>query len=280
MTLGEILRQRRLELGLSQSAVAGTQITRNMLSQLEHDQASPSLKTLAYLAEVLQIPIASLLGEKNADLQDALFIARTCFIQGDYPGCMQALLEKQPLPEEGILLLVRSTVETAKSYLQRGMVSEARTILQNIVHQEGGYLNESDRLAVFGALLECAVADGTDLEPAMHAYLSAERDILDGDTRNLLLASACLKKGQSQEASDYLQHVETETAQTMFLKGVLAFREGKAEVGALLLERAEQTETLPKYALSELYRMLEQFYSARGNYQLAYHYAVLRMELL
>lgn len=42
MTLGQKLRQTRLSKGLSQSQVAGDCVTRNMLSQIENDQASPS----------------------------------------------------------------------------------------------------------------------------------------------------------------------------------------------------------------------------------------------
>lgn len=43
MTLGQKLRQTRLSKGLSQSQVAGDCVTRNMLSQIENDQASPSM---------------------------------------------------------------------------------------------------------------------------------------------------------------------------------------------------------------------------------------------
>ena len=46
MTLGQKLRQTRLSKGLSQSQVAGGCVTRNMLSQIENDQASPSMRTL------------------------------------------------------------------------------------------------------------------------------------------------------------------------------------------------------------------------------------------
>ena len=46
MTLGEKLRRTRMEKGLTQAEVAGDRITRNMLSQIENDVASPSVGTL------------------------------------------------------------------------------------------------------------------------------------------------------------------------------------------------------------------------------------------
>ena len=57
MTMGEKLRQARMEAGLSQRRVCGDRITRNQLSLLEHDRVGPSLETLQYLAWQLGKPI-------------------------------------------------------------------------------------------------------------------------------------------------------------------------------------------------------------------------------
>ena len=46
MTLGEKIRQVRLERGLTQEQLAGDRITRNQLSQIENDLAQPSMRTL------------------------------------------------------------------------------------------------------------------------------------------------------------------------------------------------------------------------------------------
>ncbi len=64
MTLGEKLRQARLEAGLSQKAVCGDTITRNMLSQIENGAASPSVATLQHLARQLGKPVGYFLGEE------------------------------------------------------------------------------------------------------------------------------------------------------------------------------------------------------------------------
>ncbi len=57
MELGEKLRLARLEAGLSQRQLCGEEITRNMLSQIEHGTAQPSMKTLQYLASRLEKPV-------------------------------------------------------------------------------------------------------------------------------------------------------------------------------------------------------------------------------
>lgn len=73
MTLGQKLKQTRLARGMTQSQVVGDRITRNMLSQIENDLASPSVGTLEYLASVLNVRLSWLL----ADEQDEAEAERT-----------------------------------------------------------------------------------------------------------------------------------------------------------------------------------------------------------
>ena len=64
MTLGEKLRQARQEANLSQRALCGGEITRNMLSRIENGAAQPSMKTLRYLADRLGKPVSFFLDEQ------------------------------------------------------------------------------------------------------------------------------------------------------------------------------------------------------------------------
>ncbi len=56
-TLGERIKEARLEKKLTQKEVSGDFITRNMLSQIENGLAYPSIKTIEYLAKKLDKPI-------------------------------------------------------------------------------------------------------------------------------------------------------------------------------------------------------------------------------
>ena len=64
MKLGEKLKAERNRLGLTQSAVAGDFITRNMLSAIESGKVTPSLETLLYLCETLDLPIGYLVDDE------------------------------------------------------------------------------------------------------------------------------------------------------------------------------------------------------------------------
>lgn len=70
MELGQKIRQARLDAGLSQRQLCGEEITRNMLSLIEHGAAHPSMKTLAYLARKLGKPISYFLEEDAQDPSD------------------------------------------------------------------------------------------------------------------------------------------------------------------------------------------------------------------
>jgi len=63
MELGEKILQARKNAGLSQRQLCGEVITRNMLSQIEHGTAKPSMDTLKYLASQLGKPISYFLEE-------------------------------------------------------------------------------------------------------------------------------------------------------------------------------------------------------------------------
>ncbi len=59
--LGQRIKEARLAKKMTQTEVVGSFITRNMLSQIESGNAVPSMKTLTYLAQVLELPPSVLL---------------------------------------------------------------------------------------------------------------------------------------------------------------------------------------------------------------------------
>ncbi|MBR2409033.1 MAG: helix-turn-helix transcriptional regulator [Lachnospiraceae bacterium] len=63
--LGQRIKEARLAKKMTQTEVVGSFITRNMLSQIESGNAVPSMKTLTYLAKVLELPPSVLLPETS-----------------------------------------------------------------------------------------------------------------------------------------------------------------------------------------------------------------------
>ncbi|MBR1765087.1 MAG: helix-turn-helix transcriptional regulator [Ruminococcus sp.] len=93
--LGKRLKEARLAKKLTQAEVVGTFITRNMLSQIESGTALPSVKTLQYLCEKLEIPISTFdTQEEPAPAEAGGYTAvREAFLKGDYQTVAEAECE-------------------------------------------------------------------------------------------------------------------------------------------------------------------------------------------
>lgn len=65
-SIGERIKTLRKELKLTQSELAGSEMTKSMLSQIENNQATPSMKSLQYIAAKLGKPISFFI-EGNVD---------------------------------------------------------------------------------------------------------------------------------------------------------------------------------------------------------------------
>ena len=94
LSLGKKIRQIRIGKKITQQELVGDYITRNMLSQIENDIASPSIKTLQHIAESLEVPLSFLMvGEhdeefnKNYEFDDIETIsvkAKKIYFEGDF----------------------------------------------------------------------------------------------------------------------------------------------------------------------------------------------------
>ncbi len=67
MNIGKKIKRIRTEKLMTQRELAGDEITRNMLSQIENGSAQPSLSTIKYLADRLGVPIGYLLSEGDEE---------------------------------------------------------------------------------------------------------------------------------------------------------------------------------------------------------------------
>ena len=120
MTLGQRIKALRKERAMTQSALCGTFMTRNMLSQIENDQASPSLATVCYIAEQLQIPVGYLLDKEVSPLvyrkAGLIELIRTAYADGRWQDCIDHCKQLSDFDDELALLL-------SDCYLQEGILA-------------------------------------------------------------------------------------------------------------------------------------------------------------
>lgn len=118
MDIGSKLRELRAAKCMTQAQLAGELITRNMLSRIENGAATPSLTTVAYLAERLHVPVGYLLSDgeeerfyrKLSSLENIKHALRN----GDFAICRDLCRALDPDDDEVRLLLALSTAGLAR----------------------------------------------------------------------------------------------------------------------------------------------------------------------
>lgn len=237
MTMGQRILQARLEAGLSQRELAGEEITRNMLSSLEHDTANPSVATLRYLAARLGKPVGYFLGE------DTQSEAAAAFAAGDYRRCRSLLrgAEKQWLEP---LALLREAEQAADA----GRIPYARELLDQL---------EGLTSPLFGPALRRSAA-------ILKNRCGTPCPIPD-DGGLLEAAKAALSDGRVSDAERYLRAIDDRGPNWERLMGECLFRTRRYAEAKDHYHRCEDAVDV-RGRLEVCYRELE-------DYKMAYFYA-------
>ncbi len=119
---GARIRELRLKHGMTQKELAGDRITRNMLSLIESGTSSPSLATLEYLAERLNVPVGYIFThspeeEKVYHKYAVIGDLKRAFAAEDYAACAE-LCNALPLQYADDEISMISAVSFLKSALQ------------------------------------------------------------------------------------------------------------------------------------------------------------------
>jgi len=125
--IGERIKDLRLQKMMTQKELCGSRITRNMLSAIENGYANPSVDTLIYIAEKLNVPPGILIseGENDFSLKKMAVIdsIRQAFGRGAFSICID-LCSGIPEDDEINHILSRSYVAIAKEAFDRGDLRE------------------------------------------------------------------------------------------------------------------------------------------------------------
>lgn len=261
MTLGEKLRTARTVAGMTQRQLCGEEITRNMLSQIEHDTATPSMKTLTYLAKQLGKPVSFFLEEETvvSPNQEAMALARCAFDEGNLSGVLEALSQYQApdgvYDRERQLLEILVRLNLAQQALEQGKAPYARELLEQAgtIGQSAPYRTpelENRRLRLL------AQVPGTRVQlPSLDADL-------------LIHAGAAVTDGDWDRARSLLEAVRDKRhPRWNLLRGEIYWQERSYIAAKACYHAAEE-----RYPRETAHR-LEQCYRELGDFRRAYEYA-------
>ena len=262
MELGEKILAARQAAGLSQRQLCGDTITRNMLSQIEHGTAKPSMATLKILAERLGKPMSYFLEEEAAvsPNQAVMERAQWAWDAGEYAGIPEILAAYQsPDPifdREYDLLMTLARLNMAEKALAEGRLPYAGTLLSGVEAIPYGI----PELAKKKALLEAKLTGDCTKLPSL-------------DEELFLRAKAAFDGGQWSRCLHLLEAMEDRTSAVWhLLKGDLFVKQAQWQLAAECFHRAEAS--LPEDTASRL----EECYRELGDFKQAYFYACRRRE--
>lgn len=146
--LGSRLKEARLAKKLTQTEVVGNFITRNMLSQIESGTATPSIKTLTYLAEVLDLPVEQLIGAEEPGDLALLQEVKQALRAEEYEKVLEKA-EQLPdaLSDERAALLAQANLRLGERCANSGELPRAVELIgKALEHADTGvYANETIR---------------------------------------------------------------------------------------------------------------------------------------
>ena len=263
MTLGEKIKQARLEAGLSQRQLCGEEVTRNMLSQIENGTAKPSMATLSYFAARLGKTVSYFL-EEDAVLspnQDLMTRARAAVLAGNGRSAAEILeAYKSPDPAfdaEYQLLYRLAALDTAKAALQKGQAAHAAQLLEDM-DMQGGYCG--DFLERQRLLLPAKA------RPQLRGEVC--RSLPGMDEELLLRARDALDRGDFDRSIHLLEAAQDHDApEWNFLRGEVHLAKRQFATAAACYHKAE--DSFPEKCAARL----ERCYRELEDFKQAYYYA-------
>ena len=285
MTLGQKLRQTRLAKGLSQAQAAEGCITRNMLSQLENDLASPSMRTLEHLAGVLGVSVGWLLSDEQTDAAlSRMRKAKALYEAADDEGCLALFgADAPPEGDEALILCALAAVRLAGQLFEQEQTARAQALAQKALswNEQSPYRLSQVQTQALAVLARCAMQTG-QADAAVEQYRAQYLAWQPAVRYHLTMAQYHLQQAHIQAAEREIWSIielpEENRAEYLILRGKIAAQREEYENAALYLHQAEALALSPVLQ-RELYQALEVCCRELGDYKQAYLYAARQLAM-
>ena len=288
MQIGEKIKTLRQSKLMTQSELAGTQITRNMLSSIEHGTALPSLPTAIYLAERLNVPVGYLFAEGEEELgyrkMTAIANIRRAFAAKDFSGTL-ALVQTLPANEsDDELSFIRAQCEfgLARAALNEGRLRPAALALDRALRAAAQTIYDTgalrSRVAVYFRYL--ATVSSTISSDVLDVDEIENARALGDDVCEYVRALELLENGYEGVSAEFYARYPDSPYGTRLL-ALEQMRAGDYPAALRTLEGLLPREDLTfGVLLYDVFGDLELCYRKNDDYKRAYEFAGSRLGLL
>ncbi len=275
MTLGEKIKYERKRQLLTQADIAGDRITRNMISLIEKDSANPSIDTLRYIADRLNLPLSYIISDDDDAFyyikKDALAGIKEAYMSGNFSTAALRIERLGKRDDELSMILADSYLEIGKKFLLGGSLFSASKHLTKALEICDESCYNTDRIKAMA-----------------HMYLSVANNIVSP-----LLAFDTDEFSKTMCGSFDLEffHYLTLNSDFKFSNQIYAkhlsakklMKEKDFTTALTLLTEADasaRTGQYNAYAIFGIYSDLEICYKQLGDFEKAYKYSSKRFSLL
>ena len=290
MEIGEKIKRLRTAKLMTQAELAGTEITRNMLSRIENGAAMPSLGTVMYIASRLNVSPGFLLaGEDDEQLyfkaQEINNIKRV-YSDKNFRLCLEMCHNSEWSDDELVLIMAECCLRVGIDDFCMGNLRSATEYLDQAIECCNNTVYNTDVIVaeanVYFAYME-------SISPTLTSSVSEE------ETRSLIITGDefCVYSGMFCEAAenglssisyleDRLNMLANDGAYAMHIRAKLMLEKGEYDQAYELLRRMlfDEKYHIPQPMLYFVFCDMELCCKEKGDFKGAYEYSGNKMSLL
>ena len=292
MQIGEKIKRLRTAKLMTQSELVGGEITRNMLSRIENGAAQPSMATVKYIAERLNVSAGFLLADeadeilyfKSAEIGNI----KKAYANKDYALCREMCKNSEWCDDELMLILAESTANVAIDAFYHGnlrnateLFDEAISYCSQTIYNSSALLSKIkcyfDYMSIISPTLASNEEEGdTEKAIATDNFCIYSRIFLLGESkgyRSIPLLDAALERLYQ---SSYEIHIK---AKLLIEEG--RYREGYEALHSLLFnDNGEFPEPMLYFVLGDIELCCKEIDDFKGAYDFSKNKIELMQKLL
>ncbi len=274
MALGQKIKSARISKKISQSDLCQNKITRNMLSAIENDKASPSLDTVRFLAMRLELPISYLLSDDD-DLffykkESKIKEIRRYYQDKKYKRCVDIILSLGDIDDELAYIMALSCFHLGRRAVLDGSLNDADRYLKE-------FRKYSD-LTVYSTELQSALCE---FYSAVSKNIKAPLLELDPKSFESRLDTLC-----DMDFYKFIMQDRTHAFKNpVFKKHLQAkslIKERRYQEALSILREIEEGRSESEYnahRILAMYADMESCYKQLGDFEKAYKYSTKQLTL-
>ena len=275
MTLGEKIKSARKRLKITQADLCGDKITRNMLSCIENNKATPSLDTLSYLSARLELPISYIVSDDD----DMFFYQKrmemryitAAFKTHRFKECIEHIEKIDGRDDELYFLLASCHFEAGKSALLHGSLKSAAFHLSKVKEYALQTMYDTHRITNYLPLYLALTAN------IQSPLLELDTEMFEPDEdliyENEFYSYVSNETGRSYTVVDFKRH--------MIAKAMMRDRDYYSAIKLMKeIEEEKTAKTYNAYVIFGIYTDMESCYRQLGDFENAYRYSSKRISML